>query len=166
MGRARPAIGLVLVLALVAGAAAAAEWDTVDPGRSTMETVRAHYGGPTRTTIQKVEGYDTVQWVYEGGQAPAGITRVVIDFGLLTSAGFRPELVRAVKLEPKPGIFSRDTIVTGWGEPTSISAAGQPKAFFYQSGLVVLFDDEGQEAQSLLFTPPQPTPPGGGAPRP
>lgn len=168
-GRGWRRLAVLLALALLApsgGPVAAAEWGTIDPGRSTMEAVRAQYGGPTRATTRKVEGYDAAQWVYEGAQAPAGIRRLTVDFGLLTPAGYRPALVRALTLEPKPGVFTRETVLTGWGEPSRVSAAGQPKSFFYESGLIVLFDAEGWQVESMLFTPPQPPPAGAGAPRP
>lgn len=156
---------IALALLSLSGETVAAEWGTINPGQSTMDTVRAQYGGPTRTTAQKVDGYDTAQWAYEGPQAPAGIRRLVVDFGLLTPAGYRPALVRSLTLEPKPGVFTRPTVLEGWGEPTRVSAAGQPKSFFYESGLIVSFDQEGWQVQSMLFTPPQPPAKGEGAPR-
>ena len=92
-----------LVLALLAwlalaGSATAAEWGTIQPGASTMDSVRAHYGGPTRTETQKVDGYDTTTWIYEGTQAPTGLTRMVVDFGLLRAGGFQRATVRALSI--------------------------------------------------------------------
>ncbi|MGH7302891.1 MAG: hypothetical protein ACRELZ_06345, partial [Candidatus Rokuibacteriota bacterium] len=75
------ALGLVLLLA---AGAAAAEWGQIKPGATTQPEVRSRYGAPTRETPQKIEGYDSLQWTYEGPQAPSGIARMVIDFGLLT----------------------------------------------------------------------------------
>lgn len=158
----RPALAIVAAaLALVAGPgpARAAEWGNIVPGTSTMDTVRGRYGGPTRTTTQKVDGYDTAQWVYEGAQAPAGMRRMVVDFGILLPSGYRPNVVRSFLLEPKAGVFTRNHIVNGWGEPTSVSRAGEPPPrFFYASGLLVSFDKDGWIAESMLFTPPQPDP--------
>ncbi|OLC17764.1 MAG: hypothetical protein AUH29_00890 [Candidatus Rokubacteria bacterium 13_1_40CM_69_27] len=162
----RLAVLVALTLLSLSGETVAAEWGTINPGQSTMEAVRAQYGGPTRTATQKVEGYDTAQWVYEGPQAPGGIRRLVVDFGLLTPAGFQPALVRSLTLEPKPGAFTQTTVLEGWGEPTKVSAAGQPKSFFYESGLVVLFDTEGWQVETMLFTPPQAPAKGQGTPRP
>src|SRR5206468_12776938 len=94
------------------------------PATSTMEGVRAQYGGPTRTEGQKVEGYDTTSWIYEGAQAPAGMTRMVVDFGLLQAGGFKRDVVRSFRLEPHHGVFTRDTILTGWGRPSGYSKEG------------------------------------------
>jgi hypothetical protein len=156
----------VLVILLPVAASVAAEWNTIVPGESTMDAVRARFGGPTRTTASTLEGYPTTQWVYEGPQAPVGMKRVVVDFGLLTPGGYRREVVRAVRLEPKPGVFNRASVLAGWGLPTGVAPPDQPPAFFYQRGLVVSFDAEGWEVESLVFTPPQPgpRPPGERAP--
>jgi hypothetical protein len=140
---------------LVAAAADAAEWGGIAPGVSNMNNLRTLYGAPSRTATQKVEAYDGQQWVYEGPRAPAGIQRMVVDFGLLARGAFRPDLVRAVTLEPKPGIFNVDLILQGWGVPQRESPPGQPIAFFYESGLLVYFADDGRAVTSMIFTPPQ-----------
>jgi hypothetical protein len=149
----------VVVLALLAlcGTAAGAEWGTIAPATSTMDSVRAQFGGPTRMETQKVEGYDTTSWIYEGAQAPTGMTRMVVDFGLLQAGGFQRNVVRSFRLEPHPGIFTRDTIITGWGRPTGYSKEGGSDSFFYEEGLVVIFDKEAWSAVSMVFTPPQPS---------
>ena len=151
-----------LVLALLAwlalaGSATAAEWGTIQPGTSTMDSVRAHYGGPTRTETQKVDGYDTTTWIYEGTQAPTGLTRMVVDFGLLRAGGFQRATVRALRLEPHPGVFTRDAVLTGWGRPTGVGKEGGVDSFFYEDGLLVIFDKEAWSAVSMLFTLPQPS---------
>ena len=69
--------------------AAASEWGTIVPGTTTMEAVRAQYGGPTKTETQKTDNYDTASWMYEGVQAPVGLLRMVVDFGILRAAGYR-----------------------------------------------------------------------------
>lgn len=154
---------LAVALAGVALAtpSAAAEWGTIAAGASTMESVRAHYGPATRSVSQKVEGYDTVSWIYESAQAPAGIRRLTVDFGLLTPAGYRPEVVRVFKLEPVPGVFRRATIFAGWGAPTRIGREGETEIFFYPDGLLVYFDRTGEMAETLVFLPPQPAESGG-----
>jgi len=153
----------VLALAAVvaaAGVAGALDWGGIVPGTSTMETVRGQYGAPSRTSAQKVEGFDTQLWVYEEPRAPAGIRRLVVEFGLKLPTGYRPDLVRALRLEPKPGAFTRATIVAGWGEPDFVRVeGGQPRRFFYQDGLVVDFDADGWTPLLLTFTVPQPAPP-------
>jgi len=147
----------VVLVALVVGAEAviAADWGGVIPGESTKDTVRSRHGNPTRTATQKIDRYDTLQWVYEGDQAPTGMFRMTIDFGLATPTGFRADTVRSFKLEPHPGIFVRPAIIDGWGRPSGAAPAGQPPAFFYESGLLVYFDKDGWEVQSMVFTPPQ-----------
>ena len=152
----RLALALLAVLAL-GEFATAAEWGAIQPGASTMDTVRAQYGGPTRTETQKVDGYDTTTWIYEGTQAPTGLSRMVIDFGLLQAGGFQRAIVRSLRLEPHPGIFTRDMVLTGWGRPTGISKEGGSDSFFYEEGLVVIFDKEAWSAVNMVFTPPQPS---------
>jgi hypothetical protein len=147
-------------LLVLAGPARAAEWGTIVPGESTMDAVRARFGSATRAVAEKVQGYDTSQWIYEGARAPAGMKRMVVDFGLLTAAGYRREVVRALRLEPKPGIFTRAQVLRAWGEPTRFTPEGQiPPSLFYEIGLLVSFDRAGENAESILFTPPQPPPP-------
>src|SRR5881397_4065437 len=98
---------LLGVLVVGAGAVGAADWGGVIPGESTKEIVRARHGDPTRATTQKVDRFDSAQWVYEGDQAPTGMFRMTVDFGLAGPAGFRADVVRSFKLEPHPGIFTR-----------------------------------------------------------
>ena len=152
----RLALAVLVSLALV-GSARAAEWGTIQPGNSTMDTVRAQYGGPTRTETQKVDSYDTTTWIYEGTQAPTGLTRMVVDFGLLQAGGFQRAVVRSLRLEPHPGIFTRDTVLTGWVRPTGVGKEGGADSFFYDDGLLVIFDKEAWSAVSMLFTLPQPS---------
>ena len=90
----RPLFLLLALLVLLAAPATAADWGQIKPGASTQAAVRSRYGAPTRETPQKVEGYDTVQWLYEGPQAPVGMTRMTVDFGLLTPSGYRKDVVR------------------------------------------------------------------------
>jgi hypothetical protein len=154
-----PAVGVLLLAGLLglAASARAAEWGTIVPGESTMDAVRARFGAATRTVAQKVEGYNASQWLYEGARAPAGMKRMVVDFGLLTAAGYRREVVRVLRLEPKPGIFTRVLVLRAWGEPTRFTPEGQvPPSLFYESGLLVTFDKAGEDASALEFTPPQP----------
>jgi hypothetical protein len=152
----RLVLALLAWLALV-GSATAAEWGAIQPGASTMDSVRAQYGGPTRTETQKVDGYDTTTWIYEGTQAPSGLTRLVVDFGLLQAGGFQRALVRALRLEPHPGVFTRDIVLRGWGRPTGVGKEGGADSFFYDDGLLVIFDKESWSAVSMLFTLPQPS---------
>jgi hypothetical protein len=149
-----------LGLALVAGIPAhAAEWGSIVPGSSTMESVRAQYGGPTKTETQKVETYDTASWVYEAAQAPSGVTRLVVDFGILGAGGYRRDVVRSFKLEPKPNVFNRPIVLNGWGPPDRVGKQEDGEVFVYAQGLVVIFDKAGWDARTLMFTPPQPIEP-------
>jgi hypothetical protein len=148
--------GLLLALVLsLAGVAHAAEWNAIRPGASTQDDVRAQFGQPTRVTSQKVEGYDTGQWLYEGAQAPRGASRLTVDFGILTPQGYKANVVRAMTLIPKPGIFTREAVLTAWGQPEGAKTEGGVPSILYHSGLIVMFDKEGNDAISLTFTPSQ-----------
>ena len=58
---------LVLGLSLtVPGWSWASNWGGLEPGVTTQAQVRERYGEPSKETKQKVEGYDTTTWVYEG----------------------------------------------------------------------------------------------------
>ena len=155
---------LALTLALTAGAATAAEWDTINPGSSTMDNVRAQFGRPTSTRMQKTEGYDTASWTYEGTQAPRGIHRIVVEFGLLGAQGFRSNVVRSMRVEPNPAVFNRIAVINAWGEPTVSVRENDADVFFYGDGLLIYFDKDGWNARLMVFTPPQP-PPSQSAPR-
>jgi hypothetical protein len=148
--------GAVLALAT---AAPAAEWGLIQPGVSTTESVRAKYGAPTRVDRQKVESYDTENWVYEGALAPVGIQRLTVEFGLLQAEKYRPEIVRAFRLEPKPGTFNRGVITNGWGFPDRMGHENAQDIFLYREGLLVYFDESGWNAKLMIFTVPQPRDP-------
>lgn len=153
----RPRLAVLLVLlAALAGPARAADWGLIEPGASTVESVRARYGQPSRATSQKIEGYDAAQWVYEGAQAPAGIVRMTVDFGLLTAAGYKPGVVRSFRLDPKPGVFNKKLVVDGWGEPARVGRDAGFEVFLYAEGLLVYFDKDSSNATAMVFTPPQP----------
>ena len=148
-------VGLLLVFA---SAAHAAEWQTIRPGESTQEDVRAQFGQPTRVTSQQIEGYDSPRWQYDAPQAPRGILKLTIDFGLLAPQGYKPNVVRVMQLEPLPGVFLRETILAGWGEPDGVKTENGTPSILYHSGLIVTFDKEGKVATMLVFTPPQKLP--------
>ena len=147
-----------LTLLAPAAPARAADWGTIVPGKSTPESMRAVYGSPTKTQALKVEGYDTTHWVYEGAQAPPGILRLTVDFGLLTAAGYQKDVVRSFRLDPKPGVFNRTLVLDGWGIPAKIGRDGEFEIFVYEQGLLVYFDKQGWVVQTMVFTPPQPLP--------
>ena len=148
------------VLLVCAIPARASEWGTIVPATSTMETVRSQYGGPTKTETQKTDNYDTATWIYEGAQAPPGLIRMVVEFGILQAGGYRRDVVRSLKLEPKHGVFHRRIVLLGWGHPERVGKQGEAEVFYYADGLIVIFDKEGFDAQLLVFTPPQPSEPG------
>lgn len=139
--------------------ASALDWGRIEPGVTTIEQVRARYGAPSKESRAKVESYDTIQWVYEGARAPGGIQRMTVDYGLLTPQGYKATVVRLLRLEPKPGIFGRTTVIQGFGVPDGASTQDGHESLFYQSGLIVTFDKKGQDAVLLNFMPPQPDPP-------
>jgi hypothetical protein len=163
---ARLTISLVMAaLVLDGGGAAAEQWGGIEPGESTMAVVKSLRGTPTRTAKQKLDGYDTEEWVYEDAKAPAGIRRLTVDFGLVTASGYRPDLVRSLKLDPKPGAFDKESITTGWGAPAGIGKEGEVDFFFYKEGLFVYFAKDGHGVATMTFTPPQLPPPGTPLPR-
>lgn len=150
----------MLALAVAIVPAAASEWATIVPGTTTMDAVRVQHGGPTRAETQKTDNYDTTTWLYEGAQAPVGMRRMVVDFGILQAGGYRREIVRSFRIEPNPGVFHRRIVLSGWGAPDRVGKQGDAEVFYYADGLVVIFDKEGLQAQLLVFTPPQPIEPG------
>ena len=102
------AAGLAAALLLAAPSVIPGEeWGGIVPGTTVIDQVRARYGAPSRESRAKVEGYDTMQWVYEGARAPEGIVRMVVDYGLLTPEGYKPTVVRLLRLEPKPKEIGR-----------------------------------------------------------
>jgi hypothetical protein len=143
-------------LLLGRGPALAEEWGGIEPGVTTVDQVRARYGAPSKETRAKADGYDTLRWVYEDARAPGGIERMTIDFGLLTPQGYKPTVVRVLRLEPRPKIFGRNTVIQAWGVPDGITKHDEMDVFFYKSGLLVNFDRSGAEAALLTLTPPQP----------
>jgi hypothetical protein len=157
----RPRLTLVAAFVLLALAApvGAAEWGLIRPGVSTTETVRARYGAPSRVDRQKVDNYDTESWVYEEPRAPAGVGRMTVEFGLLQAEKYRPEVVRALRLEPKPGTFNRGVVTNGWGFPDRMGRENKNDIFLYRDGLIVYFDPSGWNAQLMVFTLPQPRDP-------
>ena len=144
-----------MLLALALRPAAAADWGLITPGRTTTEAVRARYGPPTKIEEKKVDGYDTVQWVYEGTQAPAGASRMTVDFGLLTPSGYEKDVVRDFRLDTKPGSFNKKLVLDGWGDPSKVGNDGDFEIFLYEDGLLVYFDKTGW-AKTMVFTVPQP----------
>jgi hypothetical protein len=163
-----------LLLAVVASAPAAhaAEWAGIVPGVTNMETFRARFGPPSKETKQRVDNYDTVEWTYEGARAPEGFHKMVVEFGILLPTGYSSNTVRVLRLDPKRFIFIKDTVVAGWGEPDRATTQDSRDIFFYNSGLVVTFDEQGVMATSMFFTVKQPDPapagttPPGAAPAP
>ena len=157
---ARSVLALFFLLALLVPARAlAAEWGGITPGESDVESVRERHGAPSRELREKVEGRDTLRWIYEGEKAPPGCSSMEVGFGLLTSGGYRPRTVRYFRLAPRPGIFTREIVLTGWGTPSRVGKEKEQTIFFYQSGLAVYFDREELNAVSMVFGIPQLEPP-------
>jgi hypothetical protein len=154
-------LGLVLVLA---ASATASDWGQIKPGVSTQTGVRLRWGSPTRETSLKVDGYDTVQWLYEGAQAPKGMNKMTVDFGLLTPSGYRKDVVRTFKLEPKYDVFNRKLVVDGWGPPSRVGDEGDMEFFLYEDGLLVYFRKDDRDVPAMIFTPPQKLPPAAATP--
>lgn len=152
------AAGLLLAGAALARPAAGAGWNGVEPGVTNAETVRARFGPPSKETKQKVDAHDTLEWTYEGASAPTGFHRMVVEFGILLPSGYSPVTVRVLRLDPKRFIFTKDSIVAGWGEPDRAATQNDRDVFFYYSGLLVTFDEQGVMATNMFFTVKQPEP--------
>jgi hypothetical protein len=152
----RIAVMIVLLASTLAARTEAAEWAGIIPGATTMDVLRAQHGVPTRTDTQKTDGYDTATWTYEGAQAPKGIKRMVVDFGLVTGGQLRANVVRAFRLEPNVGSFDRRTILAGWGTPTRAAREADGAVFVYAEGLIVYFEKDDFRPRLMIFTPPQP----------
>jgi len=151
------ALTLAIGLAMAApGSTWASNWGGLEPGVTTQDQVRERYGAPSKETKQKVEGYDTTTWMYEGNKAPVGMTRVTIELGLLKPDGFKPDVVRVFVLEPKPNMFPLQAVIDGWGMPTAAGAQGGFPTMLFEDGLIVVFEKQGQWADSMTFTVPQP----------
>ena len=149
----------LVLLALFLGVAhfaSAGEFGNIEPGVTTMEQVLELYGRPSKEIPAKVEGYDTMQWVYDRSQAPEGLVRMIVDFGMLTPAGYKPTVTRLLTLEPKPSIFIKKTIIDGWGLPDGEGSRDGVLTFFYREGLLVLFDKEGENVERMIFSIAQP----------
>ncbi|PYM15741.1 MAG: hypothetical protein DMD81_14275 [Candidatus Rokuibacteriota bacterium] len=146
----------LVCLAFVATVTEAADWGGIAPGTSTKDTVQKIFGAPSRTEQKKLEGYDVSDWVYEGPRAPGGVVRMTIEFGLLAGQNFKPDIVRVLRLDPAPGVFNRRAIIAGWGIPYAAGREEQTPEFYYEEGLLVLFDKQGWNVERLVFTPPQP----------
>jgi hypothetical protein len=82
-GRARALLAGLAIAGLLVGPAGAGaeEWGGIEPGVTTIEQVRARYGAPSKETRAKVEGHDTIQWIFEDARAPGGVQRLTVDYG-------------------------------------------------------------------------------------
>ena len=155
-------VSLVLVALMLSPTvrpASAAEWGGIEPGVTTIEQVRARFGAPSKEGRQKIEGYDTIEWVYEDTRAPEGMRRMTVSYGLLTPQGYKVTVVRVLRLEPKPNIFGRNTVREAWGVPDGVSTHNDQETYYYKSGLIVTMNKEGNEAVLMSFTVPQPDQP-------
>ena len=157
--RALVAVTCCVAALLVARSAVASEWGLLVPAQTTQTLVTGSYGAPTRTETVRMDGRDVQEWIYEGNQAPAGMRRLTIDFGVAAADGFHPEVIRQFTLEPNPAIFTMAMVVYGWGQPTRVGRRGETDWFFYQDGLVVYFNGGEPNAVMMVFSPPQASPP-------
>ncbi len=103
-----------------------------------MDAVRKRYGKPTQATTQKVDGYDSAQWVYEEAEAPTGMDQDDRRVRHPHPDGLVPQIVRSLLLHPKPGMFNRQLVVQGWGPPTATGEQSGSPAYLYEDGLFVV----------------------------
>jgi hypothetical protein len=154
------ALGLAAILGLLAAAGdlGAESWGGLTPGETTQAGVQALYGKPSRERSLVEEGRTVAEWTYAGPQAPRGLERMVVSFGLLAGGRFVPDMVRSVALHPKPHVFSLRAITNGWGRPDAIGteeASGRSSFHYNTLGLIIILDRTGQWAEFLLFGPRQ-----------
>jgi hypothetical protein len=154
--RIRIGVALAGLLLAAAAPALAASWGGITPGETVRRDVEARYGAPSRTQTVTEEGRTSVEWTYAGDRAPGGVERMVVSFGLLRGTAFVPDVVRALTLYPKPGVFRVGALASGWGKPEAIGSDDQTgrSAFRYDSqGLLVILDKTGQWAEVMVFAP-------------
>jgi hypothetical protein len=84
---------------------------------------------------------------------------MTVDYGLVTPQGYKPTVVRVLRLEPKLKVFGRSTVLQGWGLPDGVNRQGEQESIYYKIGLIVTFNKEGTDAVLMTFTPPQPDTP-------
>ena len=84
-----------------------------------------------------------------------------MEFGLLRPDKYRADVVRAFRLEPKPGTFNRGVVTNGWGYPDRMGHENESDLFLYREGLLVYFDQVRLERADLddLHALPQPARP-------
>jgi hypothetical protein len=158
-------LGLALMVAALgaAGDLGAESWGGLTPGETLRGGVESLYGKPSRERALVEEGRTVMEWTYAGDRAPRGLERMVINYGLTSGATFKPDIVRAIVLYPKPHVFSMRSISSGWGSPDAVGteeATGRPSFHYQGKGLLIIFDKTGSWAEMLLFGPRQA---GGGA---
>ncbi|HET7341194.1 MAG TPA: hypothetical protein VFL90_07005, partial [Methylomirabilota bacterium] len=85
---------------------------------------------------------------YEGDQAPSGIVRLSVDFGLLHEGKYRPDVVRAFELEPHGSTFNRGLVANGWGAPDRV---GQAHGITVRDGLFMGGADPRGDGVALGF---------------
>jgi hypothetical protein len=156
MARGLATAGSALALLVWASLAGAAAWGGITPGETLRREVEARYGKPTRERTVAEEGRTTVEWTYAGEQAPRGITRMVVSFGLIKSGLFQPDVVRALTLHTRRGVFPMKMIAEGWGKPDAIGTdeqTGQPAFRYDAKGLLVILDKTGSWAEMMVFAP-------------
>ena len=156
--RAHWMLGLALAAVLLAGTRdlGAESWGGLTPGETVRAGVEALYGRPSRERSLIEEGRTVAEWTFTGAQAPRGLERMVISFGLMAGGGFVPDVVRAVTLYPKPHVFALRVILGGWGSPDAIGteeASGRPTFHYRSRGLLIILDKTGSWAELLLFGP-------------
>jgi hypothetical protein len=150
-------IRVVLAWILLAGAPAlGATWGGITPGETMRRDVEARYGAPSRTQTVTEQGRSSVEWTYVGDRAPRGLERMVVSYGLLRGSNFVPDVVRALTLYPKPGVFRVQQLSAGWGKPEAIGSderTGRSAMRYDAQGLLVILDKTGKWAETMVFAP-------------
>ena len=149
-------MGLASLLLAGGAPALAASWGGITPGETMRRDVEARYGAPSRTQTVSEEGRASVEWTYVGDRAPRGLERMVVGYGLLRGTAFQADMVRALTLYPKPGVFRVSALSAGWGKPDAIGTderTGRSAMRYDTQGLLVILDKTGQWAETMVFAP-------------
>lgn len=159
MRRRLAALSICLVVAGLTAPADAESWGGITPGETTRREVEARYGRPSRERTVTEEGRTAAEWTYAGVQAPRGLDRMIVSFGLLRPPGFAPDVVRGLTLHPKPRVFTLQAITNGWGVPEAVGteqATGRSALRYDAKGLLIVLDRTGQWAEVLVLAPERP----------
>ncbi len=148
---------LLLLLAVVAGSAAAKPWQGIDPGTSKREDVIRKFGEPTK--VVNANGKTTLAYFQERGIKGTSQVQFRIDPG---------GVVDRIDVFPS-AVVDKDTVESTYG-PACPSGKAEGNCyvkklldedfrtyFLYPSlGLAIFFKEDGKTVHSFVFQPAKP----------